>query len=95
MQDLASQAKKIGITMNLSSSNFNYMIANYNDPSSPKTINKWAMQDFGGFTNSTYPTTFGVFNSAGSSNLGGYTRPAGRQPHHRVDHQPERERGHV
>ena len=73
VQDLASQARKIGITMNLSSSNFNYMIANYNDPSSPKTISKWAMQDFGGFTNSTYPTTFGVFNSQGSSNLGGYT----------------------
>jgi peptide/nickel transport system substrate-binding protein len=73
VQDLASQARKIGITMNLSSSNLNYMITNYNDPSSPKTVNKWAMQDFGGFTNSTYPTTFGVFNSAGSSNIGGYT----------------------
>ena len=75
VQDLASQAKKIGMTINLSSSNFNYMIANYNDPSSPKTISKWAMQDFGGFTNSTYPTTFGVFNSQGSSNLGGYADP--------------------
>ena len=75
VEDLASEAKKVGMTMNLSSSNFNYMIANYNDPSSPKTISKWAMQDFGGFTNSTYPTTFGVFNSGGSSNLGGYTDP--------------------
>ena len=75
VQDLASQARKVGITMNLSSSNFDYMIANYNDPSSPKTISKWAMEDFGGFTNSTYPTTFGVFNSQGSSNLGGYTDP--------------------
>jgi peptide/nickel transport system substrate-binding protein len=75
VQDLASQAKTIGMTMNLSSSNFNYMIANYNDPSAPKTINKWAMQDFGGFTNSTYPTTFGVFNTQGSSNLGGYSDP--------------------
>ena len=75
VQDLASEAKKIGMTINLSSSNFNYMIANYNDPSAPKTISKWAMQDFGGFTNSTYPTTFGVFNSQGSSNLGGYADP--------------------
>jgi peptide/nickel transport system substrate-binding protein len=75
VEDLASQAKTIGMTMNLSSSNFNYMIANYNDPSAPKTINKWAMQDFGGFTDSTYPTTFGVFNSTGSSNLGGYSDP--------------------
>jgi peptide/nickel transport system substrate-binding protein len=75
VQDWASQAKTVGITMNLSSSNFNYMVANYNDPASPKMINKWAMDDFGGFTNSTYPTTFGVFNSTGSSNLGGYTDP--------------------
>jgi peptide/nickel transport system substrate-binding protein len=73
--DLASQAKKAGITINLSSDNFNHMIATYNDPSSPKTINKWAAEDFGGFTNSTYPTTFGVFNSTGSSNLGGYANP--------------------
>jgi peptide/nickel transport system substrate-binding protein len=72
VQDWASQARKIGITMNLSSSNFDYMIANYNDPASPKTVNKWAMEDFGGFTNSTYPTTFGVFNSQGSSNVGGF-----------------------
>jgi peptide/nickel transport system substrate-binding protein len=75
VQDWASQAKTVGVTMNLSSSNFNYMITNYNDPASPKLINKWAMQDFGGFTDSTYPTTFGVFNSAGSSNIGGYDDP--------------------
>jgi peptide/nickel transport system substrate-binding protein len=73
--DLASQAKKAGITINLSSSNFNYMISNYNDPAAPKTINKWAMEDFGGETNSTYPTTYGVFNSSGSGNLGGYSSP--------------------
>jgi len=74
-QDWASEAKTVGIDMNLSSSNFDYMIANYNDPSAPKMINKWAMQDFGGFTDSTYPTTFGVFNSTGSFNVGGYTDP--------------------
>ena len=93
VQDLASQAKTVGITMNLSSSNFNYMIANYNDPSSPKTISKWAMEDFGGFTNSTYPTTFGVFNSPGVEQPRRLRRPEGRHAHHRVDHQPEPERG--
>ena len=51
------------------------MIANDNDPSSPKTINKWAAEDFGGFTDGTYPTTFGVFNTPASSNLGGYSNP--------------------
>jgi peptide/nickel transport system substrate-binding protein len=73
--DLASEAKKAGITINLSSDNFNHMISTYNDPASPKTINKWAVEDFGGFSNSTYPTTLGVFNSTGSSNLGGYDDP--------------------
>jgi peptide/nickel transport system substrate-binding protein len=72
VQDWASQAKTVGITMNLGSTNFNYEIANYNDPSSPKTVNKWAMDDFGGFEISTYPTTFGVFNSGASDNVGGY-----------------------
>jgi peptide/nickel transport system substrate-binding protein len=75
VQDWASEAKTVGITMNLSSSNFNYMIENYNDPAAPKTINNWAMEDFGGETNSTYPTTYGVFNSTGSGNLGGYDDP--------------------
>jgi len=75
VQDWASEAKTVGITMNLSESNFNYMIANYNDPSSPKTVNKWAMEDFGGETDSTYPTTFGVMNCAGSGNLGDYCDP--------------------
>jgi peptide/nickel transport system substrate-binding protein len=75
VQDWASEAKTVGITMNLSTSNFDYMIANDNDPASPKTENNWAMEDFGGETNSTYPTTFGVFNSTGSGNLGGYDDP--------------------
>jgi peptide/nickel transport system substrate-binding protein len=72
--DLASQAKKAGITIHLSSSNFNFMISNYNNPSpqGKKNINKWAMEDFGGFTNSTYPTTNEVFNIGGSFNIGSY-----------------------
>ena len=35
-------------------------------------IDKWAMADFGGFADNTYPTTFGIFNCTGSSNFGGY-----------------------
>ena len=73
--DLVSQAKKAGFNITLKSDNFNHMIATYNDPGSPKTINDWAMEDFGGFTNSTYPTTLGVFNSTGSFNIGGYADP--------------------
>jgi peptide/nickel transport system substrate-binding protein len=72
-QDWASNARAVGITINLASSNFDYMIANYNDPAAPKTIDKWAMEDFGGFSNPTYPTTFGLFNATGSTNIGGYS----------------------
>lgn len=75
IQDWASQAKTAGIVMNLTSSNFNFMVTNYNDPASPKKINAWAMEDFGGFTDSTYPTTFTVFNSTGGNNIGGYADP--------------------
>jgi peptide/nickel transport system substrate-binding protein len=72
---LASEAAKAGIQITLKSSNFNFLVQNYNDPAAPKNDNAWAMSDFGGFTDATYPTTFGVFNSAGSANLGGYDDP--------------------
>jgi peptide/nickel transport system substrate-binding protein len=72
-QALASEAAKVGIKITLKSSNFNFLVQNYNDPAAPKNDNAWAMSDFGGFTDATYPTTFGVFNSSGSSNLGGYS----------------------
>ncbi|HEY6279801.1 MAG TPA: ABC transporter substrate-binding protein [Streptosporangiaceae bacterium] len=71
----ASEAKKAGIELTLKSSNFNYIIANYDDPAAPKNDNAWAMEDFGGFTDSTYPTTLGVFNCTGSVNEGGYCDP--------------------
>jgi peptide/nickel transport system substrate-binding protein len=74
-QAWASEAKQAGIEITLKSSNFNYLVQNYNDPAAPKNDSKWAMEDFGGFTDSTYPTTFGVFNSQGSANLGGYADP--------------------
>jgi peptide/nickel transport system substrate-binding protein len=79
--DLASQAKKAGINISLSTSNFNFMISNYNDPApaGKKNINKWAMEDFGGFTNSTDPTTNEVFNTSGSFNIGGYSDPKADQ----------------
>jgi peptide/nickel transport system substrate-binding protein len=74
-QDWASQAKTVGITMNLASSTFNYMIANYDDPASPGTDNKWAMEDFGGYGINPYPTTLGIFSTNGSGNMGDYSDP--------------------
>jgi peptide/nickel transport system substrate-binding protein len=73
--DFVSKAKQAGITITLQSSNFNYMIANYLDPYAPANENKWAMEDFGGETDATYPTTFGLFNSTGSNQVGDYASP--------------------
>jgi peptide/nickel transport system substrate-binding protein len=75
MTDLASKAKQAGITITLQGSNFNYMISNYLDPYAPANANKWAMQDFGGETNSTYPTTFSLFNTGGTNQVGNYSNP--------------------
>ena len=73
--DLAAQARKAGFAITLKSDNFNHIIAVYNDSSSPKTINDWAMVDYGGDTDATYPTTFGMFNTTGTGNSGGYSNP--------------------
>jgi peptide/nickel transport system substrate-binding protein len=60
--DLASQARRAGIDITLQSSSFNSIISNDNDASDPARDNAWAMADFGGYTDSTYPTTYTVFN---------------------------------
>jgi peptide/nickel transport system substrate-binding protein len=75
VEDLASNAKAAGITVNLSASNFNFMINNYTDPGSPANVDKWAMMDFGGESSSTYPTTFGIFNTGGTAQIGDYSNP--------------------
>jgi peptide/nickel transport system substrate-binding protein len=73
--DLVSQAKKAGFNITLKADNFNHTIATYYDGASPKTINDWAMEDFGGFSIATYPTMNGIFNSTGSFNIGEYKDP--------------------
>jgi peptide/nickel transport system substrate-binding protein len=74
--DLASQAAKAGIQIHLQSSNFNYIVNNYDNPipSGKPNINKWAMEDFGGYTNNTYPTQLSIF-SPGVLNEGSYNNP--------------------
>ncbi len=71
-EDLASDAKAAGINISLSGSNFDYIISNYNDTASPANADKWAAEDFGGEEFSTYPTSFGLFNTGGSGQLGNY-----------------------
>ena len=75
VEDLASNAKAAGIQITLQGSNFNYIISNYNDIASPANDNKWAMEDFGGESMSTYPTTYGCLNTNGSGQLGLYSNP--------------------
>jgi peptide/nickel transport system substrate-binding protein len=75
MTDLVSQAKKAGISITLSSSNFGYIVTHYNDAADPANEDKWAMMDFGGVSLSTYPTTFGLFNT-GAGQIGDYSNPA-------------------
>jgi peptide/nickel transport system substrate-binding protein len=75
VEDLASDAKQAGIELSLSSSNLNFMLQNYNDPAAPANENKWAMEDFGGESESTYPTQFGFLNTGGSAQIGDYSNP--------------------
>jgi peptide/nickel transport system substrate-binding protein len=72
LTDWASDAKKVGIEVTLQSGTFNHVVDVADDPGSPKTINQWAMSDYGGFTDSPYPTTFGIFNTGGTDNGGFY-----------------------
>ena len=75
VDDLAADAKQAGIEMALSGSNFNFMIQNYNDAASTANENKWAMEDVGRRANFAYPTQFGVLNTGGSGQIGGYSNP--------------------
>jgi peptide/nickel transport system substrate-binding protein len=75
LTDWASQAKKVGINVVLKADTFNHVIDIADDPGSPKTINDWAMAAYGGFTNATYPTTFGIFTTGGSFNGGFWNDP--------------------
>jgi peptide/nickel transport system substrate-binding protein len=72
LTDWASDAKKVGIAVTLQAGTFNHVVDVADDPGSPKTINQWAMSDYGGFTDEPYPTTFGIFNTSGSDNGGFY-----------------------
>jgi peptide/nickel transport system substrate-binding protein len=70
--DLVSKAKQIGMNITLKSDNFNHMIATYYNVAAPQNVDKWAMEDFGGFSIATYPTMNGIFNCVGTYNIGSY-----------------------
>jgi peptide/nickel transport system substrate-binding protein len=73
--EYASVAKSIGIELTLAVQSFSTLTGTYNDVSVPNNDSKWAFNYFGGETSNYYPTTFGLFNSTGSGNIGGYSDP--------------------
>jgi peptide/nickel transport system substrate-binding protein len=72
---LASAAKQIGIKVTPVAKTFNFIIQNYDNPSAPQNINKWQVEDFGGFSLGIYPSTNLIFNTGGSFNEGSYSDP--------------------
>lgn len=71
----ASAAKSAGVPVTLVGKSFNFILQNYYDAAAPANINKWAAEDFGGFSVSLYPTTETIFNTGGSFNIGDYSNP--------------------
>jgi peptide/nickel transport system substrate-binding protein len=72
----ASEAKKLGIEVDVVTKSLNYMYANYGNSYAPANKDKWAMQDFGAlYLAAGYPTSNTVFNTTGSFNLGSYSNP--------------------
>jgi peptide/nickel transport system substrate-binding protein len=71
----ASAAKTAGVPVTLVGKSFNFILQNYYDLAAPANINKWAAEDFGGFSTSLYPTTNTIFNTGGSFNIGDYSDP--------------------
>jgi len=73
--DFASQAKSAGIPVTLVGKSFNFILQNYYDVAAPANINKWKMEDFGGFSTALFPTTNTIFNTGGTFNIGDYSDP--------------------
>jgi peptide/nickel transport system substrate-binding protein len=72
---LASEAKKVGITVALDAKTFNFILQNYTNVSAPANADKWAAEFFGGQTQNLYPSSNDLFNTGGSFNAGGYSDP--------------------
>jgi peptide/nickel transport system substrate-binding protein len=79
IDSFASTAKSYaGITVTPQSKTFTYIVQNLNDVVSAdaKYTNTWAAAQFGGFTETPYPTTNTVFNTGGSENFGDFNNAA-------------------
>ncbi len=73
----SSAAKQVGIEITLGVRSFNYQISNFNDsdPGDDHFRNDWGAANWGEYGTTPYPTEETIFNTAGSSNFGGYSDP--------------------
>jgi peptide/nickel transport system substrate-binding protein len=69
----ASAAQKVGIKVTPIAKTFNFIVDQYDDPIAPANNNKWQVENYGGFTETAYPTTDTIFNTGGSNNEGDYS----------------------
>jgi peptide/nickel transport system substrate-binding protein len=72
---LAAEARQAGISITLTASSFLNILEDDDDATAPANDDKWAMEDFGNYTQVVYPTTITVFNTDGAYNIGGYSDP--------------------
>jgi peptide/nickel transport system substrate-binding protein len=68
----ASAARQLGITVSTTEKSFTDLISDDNDVAAPADANKWQANDFGGFTESDYPTEDTIFNTGGTNNMGDF-----------------------
>jgi peptide/nickel transport system substrate-binding protein len=77
---LAGPAKQVGIEITLVPSTLvpstlGSIVSADDDAAVPANASKWAMEDFGSYTQVVYPTMITVFNTPGAYNFGGYSDP--------------------
>jgi peptide/nickel transport system substrate-binding protein len=79
MQDLKSNASKVGITINLTSAPFNTVIGNATACTPDQASCSWQIANWGGgwtYADDYYPSGEGLFATGAGSNSGSYSNPA-------------------
>jgi peptide/nickel transport system substrate-binding protein len=74
-QALASNAKRVGIDLELVGKDAAYMIQNLSNVSNPQNADEWGMKLLGGEGSYLNPTSNNLYNTGGSSNSGSYSNP--------------------
>jgi len=74
-QALASNAKRVGIELELVGKDAGFMIQNLSNVSNPQNVDEWGMKLLGGEGSFLNPTSNNLYNTTGSSNSGSYSNP--------------------